>query len=985
MGTASQQLFNDITTGLWDVLERYRAQAAGVLAGLAAEPGFGGTVLDQRLLQAIKPDDVAAGDPGVAALIHGLHQILSDPAGGPPVTLHGFDPGAGQARGLAAVMVTPAPAATFVAALTGAGPTGLAFEFAVVGAGAFGPATLPLSNSWSLDVSGNAGGGGRLQFPRGGTPSVLDGLAPISVTLTLRHASGGGTIAIGPDSGPQVTFASVAVGATTGSDSAGNPEVTFTISLPDAHLALVTDVLAVLLGNSLSMPIALNLSADPEQGFNIQGGGVRTSVPVNVSLPGIDISAVDLAIASTGDRVEFDFGITFTGGLPGIPLTMTVDGLGAGFPILAGTTGLGLDPAGTHPVLPSGFGLDLDLPVVSGGGFLMTTGDGGFGGVLDLSLLELSIDAFGLLQLPENGKPLSFVAIISVEFPLPGIELGFGFSLNGVGGIVAVNRRLDVPSLQAAVVDGSAKRLLFPVDPASHGPAIIATLGKVFPAADGHVVVGPMLEVDWGGRILSMIVAVVVDLPNPLQFVIIGRITLALPDPAVPLVLIQATFVGAFEISPVQSVSLLASLDGSSIVGMPLNGDIFFLLQGGDDAEFVLTAGGFHPKYKPPQGVPAKLHRLQLDITPPGFPGLRSEAYFAVTTNSVQFGAKLELCDEIGGCGVDGWFSFDALFQWDPVFSFSIHASAGIAVQVFGETLMGVNMDLTLEGPSPWHVHGTGSVDLFLFSASFDFDVKWGDAPPPLGPAPDLAPVLAAALAKPGAWIGKAPTDEQPMVSLSPDAKKLESSGQSVHPLGRVAVRERTVPFDIQISRFQQKPIPAQTWSIVSAELASAVPASLGAAIQDKFAPGQFLDLTQDEQLARPAFEQMNSGVTMTPADVINSDLRPVNTDFEVQLVPDIELGVLDNLFVHLLAESFLGIADVHTMTSLWSPPNLEKITVLADHPVTVATTDTMTEQPVFATPGGFTATLQAAQAKFGSVGQGASVQIVEHWEVVAP
>ena len=42
-----------------------------------------------------------------------------------------------------------------------------------------------------------------------------------------------------------------------------------------------------------------------------------------------------------------------------------------------------------------------------------------------------------------------------------------------------------------------------------------------------------------------------------------------------------------------------------------------------------------------------------------------------------------------------GWFTFDVLFQWDPVFSFASHASAGIAVEVLGETLMGISFDLT--------------------------------------------------------------------------------------------------------------------------------------------------------------------------------------------------------------------------------------------------------------------------------------------------
>jgi|SRR5579871_2261085 len=984
MATPGQQIFSDITAGLWSVLERYRTQAGGVLAGLIPEPGFTGTVLDQRLLQAVRATDIAAGDPGVAALIHGLNQVLQDSGTEPPVTLHGFDPGGGQPRGLAVVFSTSAPAVTFAIALTGAGPTGLAFEFDAVGSGVFGPTTLPLANSWSLVFSGNVGGGGRLQFPRGGTPSVLDGLAPLSVTLTLQHSASGGNIVLGPNSGPNVSLATINVSAATGTDGGGNPKVSFTISASDAQLSLATDVLAILLGNSLSMPIDLEMAADPEQGLSLKGGGVRASVPANISLPGVDISAVDIGVSSSAEGAEFDLGITFTGGIPEIPITLTVDGLGAAFPISTGTTSLGLDPAAVQAAMPTGIGLDLDLPVVSGGGFVASTGNGGYGGVLGLDLLDISIDAFGLLQLPVDGQPLSFVAIISVEFPLPGIELGFGFSLNGVGGIVAINRRLDVPALQAAVVDGSAKQLLFPDDPAAHAPAIIATLGRVFPAADGHVVVGPLLEVDWGGRLVSIVVGVVIDLPNPVQFVIIGRIIVALPDPDVPLVLLQATLVGAFEVSPIPSFSLLASLDGSEIAGMSLNGDLFFLLQGGDDAEFVLSAGGFHPRYNPPQGVPGKLKRLQLDITPPGFPGLRSEAYFAVTSNSVQFGAKLELCDEISGCGVDGWFSFDALFKWDPVFSFSIEASAGVAVQVLGQTLMGINIDLTLEGPSPWHVHGTGSISLFLFSASLDFDATWGSAPPNLSPAPDLGPVLAAALARPGAWIGAAPADQESMVNLSSPAKKLVQSGESVHPLGGVTVRERTVPFDIQISRFQNKPIPPQTWSIVSAQLAPAVPAALANVTQDKFPPGAFQDLTEDQKLSRPAFERMDSGVSMSPAGVLSSDLRPVDTDFEVLLVPDIELGLVRGLPVNFLAESFLTITDVHRATSLWSPPGQQNVVVLPEQPFTVATTDTMSERPVFSSPGGFTATLQAAQGRFGAVGQAAPVQIVEHWEVAA-
>jgi hypothetical protein len=415
---------------------------------------------------------------------------------------------------------------------------------------------------------------------------------------------------------------------------------------------------------------------------------------------------------------------------------------------------------------------------------------------------------------------------------------------------------------------------------------------------------------------------------------------------------------------------------------MPLHGDFLFLSRAGDDPLFVLSVGGFHPRYVRPAGVRA-LARVQLDITPPGFPGLRSEAYFAITSNSVQLGAHLELCDEIAGCGVDGWFYFDALFIWDPVFSFSIHAGAGVAVQVLGETLMGINFDLLIEGPAPWHVHGSGSIDLFLFSASLDFDVTWGSAPPSLPPPPDLAPVLAAALADPGAWMAVPPQNDTSMVSLSAQATQGLQGGHLMHPLGQLTVRQRAVPLAIQISRYQNQPIPPQTWTIALGDLASGAPATLGATTTDEFPPGAFLNLSEDQKLSQPAFDRLVSGVELTGSKVLSPDMRPVDTDFETVLVPDIFLGV-NTLFILSAAEFLLTIGDPHLIDSLWSPPDLTTVTVLPTQPLAVATTDTFQGRPLAAPVQGYAPTLQAAQAQFGSIGPAALVQVVEQWELTA-
>ena len=62
---------------------------------------------------------------------------------------------------------------------------------------------------------------------------------------------------------------------------------------------------------------------------------------------------------------------------------------------------------------------------------------------------------------------------------------------------------------------------------------------------------------------------------------------------------------------------MLVSLAGSWIVGLAVRGEMYLLVRGGAQPEFVLSAGGFHPRYTRPPGVPA-LQRLQIDLAPGG-------------------------------------------------------------------------------------------------------------------------------------------------------------------------------------------------------------------------------------------------------------------------------------------------------------------------------------------------------------------------------
>ena len=136
---------------------------------------------------------------------------------------------------------------------------------------------------------------------------------------------------------------------------------------------------------------------------------------------------------------------------------------------------------------------------MSGGGFL-TFEDSKYSGALALSVYAVAVKAFGIIEtkFPDGHRGFSFIIIISAEFTP--IQLGFGFTLNGVGGILGINRDLNEDALRDVVQRGSMGNVLFPKDPIKDAPSILHDIAQLFPAADGHFVFGPMAILAWGRR-----------------------------------------------------------------------------------------------------------------------------------------------------------------------------------------------------------------------------------------------------------------------------------------------------------------------------------------------------------------------------------------------------------------------------------------------------------------------------------------------------
>ena len=206
--------------------------------------------------------------------------------------------------------------------------------------------------------------------------------------------------------------------------------------------------------------------------------------------------------------------------------------------------GLGFKP-------PSGLGLVIDAAVVVGGGFVsFDPQKEEYGGILQLEIAEkISVKAFGLLttRMPDGSKGYSLVLIIFVEGFAP-IQLGFGFALTGIGGLLAINRTFDEEALRAGLKNHTLDSVMFPKDPIRNAPQILSNLNKVFPPAQGHHLFGPMVQIAWGTpALITADLGVVLELGARLRLLILAQIVAILPKRENDLVRLQMDAIGVLD------------------------------------------------------------------------------------------------------------------------------------------------------------------------------------------------------------------------------------------------------------------------------------------------------------------------------------------------------------------------------------------------------------------------------------------------------
>jgi hypothetical protein len=280
----------------------------------------------------------------------------------------------------------------------------------------------------------------------------------------------------------------------------------------------------------------------------------------------------------------------------------------------------------------------------------------------------------------------------------------------------------------------------------------------------------------------------------------------------------------------------------------------------GDQPLFVLTVGGFHPAF---DEVPSDLtgtRRIGIALLSGNNPRLFAQTYFAVTSNTVQSGARVELYAAACGFNIYGFLGYDLLIHFDP-FHFVADIEAGLALRRGDDVIAGIDVSCELSGPTPWHARGSASFKILFVRIRIGFDETWGDDAPalPTGTA-EVLTLVAAAVDDVRNWRAELPGNTRQTVSL----RRVDAPTGTVllHPFGVLVVSQKVAPFELTIDKFGNKKVDGEkTFTIASSSSAPTEPE------RDEFAVANFVSMSDSEKLSRKSFEKLKSGLRLSAGE----------------------------------------------------------------------------------------------------------------------
>lgn len=760
-----------------------------------------------------------------------------------------------------------------------------------------GEATLSgVTGRWLVESS-LAGDGVAMAINESGA-LVSTGAAEVALSVSVTHLPDetGKALVIG---GQDTTRIEVGrVGVTANGRFGSHPDYGVLLTLADSSFVLAAGegdgFLQKALPKEIRVPFTFGLGWSHIRGLYLDGGvngdgeGLGGNIEVGLALGPLKIPAVYVAVRPTPTGIALVAAANADATLG--PVAASIERTGLAIDVAFPSTGGNLGPADVTARFepPTGIGLSLSAGIVSGSGYLFAdAANGQYGGAVQLQIAGIGVQAIGLLstQMPDGKPGFSLLVLISVRFPA--IQLGLGFALTAIGGLVGIHRTIAVDELTKGLQAGSLDSVLFPPDLAHNARQVVHDLGRYFPTARDQYVFGPAAEIVWGTPPLVTIqLGLFLELPSPLRLVLVGKLRMTLPNADAPVLVLRLDLLGSLDFTN-KTLALDAVLRDSRVAAFTLTGSAAIRLSWGDNPGLLLAAGGFHPRFTPPAGIPAQ-QRLSVALSSTENPRLRLSAYFALTSNTVQIGARLDLyagvdIPVLGTFSVSALLSFDALFQLNP-FEFVIDLTIAVSLEWDHSPFLGLRLDLTLSGPNPWHAVGTATFHCFG-RHSIGFDVTIGEPPEPRSiPGEDVEALVRKALTEPGAWSVQAP-GRQASIATMRDGVRPDGKTLFLHPLGALTVTQKVAPLDTELAHFGEAPVAGvRTIRLDGAKLGGAD--VVHDAITAQFAPARFLALGDAEKLAAPSFQSLPAGAHLaTPAITLPTQILAINVQIDETII----------------------------------------------------------------------------------------------------
>ncbi|WP_298838161.1 DUF6603 domain-containing protein [uncultured Roseobacter sp.] len=460
-------------------------------------------------------------------------------------------------------------------------------------------------------------------------------------------------------------------------------------------------------------------------GFVAGDGDGPWWLPIRSQFGPIYVDQIGMGTQVANDELQ-SISLLFDGNVSIAGLTAAVDDLELRYRLDQG----GIFDASSWAVDLAGLAVSADISSVTLAGGLRKFGTPPnleYVGMLTARFATYGLSIYGgyaSIETPE--KFSAFFAYGAVLGPFGGPP---AFFLTGIGGGFGINRDI-VPPADLGQFDEFV--MIQALDPAATLPDdlmdYMQEIRDTFPPAKGKFWFAAGISFT-SFALVDGIAVVAVEFGQGFELSIFGLARMALPRPQVALVSIELGLIARFSTEE-GVIWIQAQLTDNSWLLHPsarLTGGFAYVswFKGDKAGQFVLTLGGYHPNFHR-DGYPV-VPRLGFNWSVSNNIVVKSESYFALTSEAIMAGGLFEASAKFGPAFAHLSFGGNAIVYFDP-FSYMADAharvSAGIRIKtIFGTIKLSFSLGAYIEVFGP-EFHGNARIEV----GPIDIRVRFGNS-----------------------------------------------------------------------------------------------------------------------------------------------------------------------------------------------------------------------------------------------------------------